>query len=81
VVDGYQPKAIAQWSARYIKPDTIVILDSLAFFLVLVSEDKHHFQAVTGGHYDMVEDPAFKWVNTVIENVKTRHGAFSTPLA
>lgn len=70
VVKGFKSKVIAKWSERHIKPQTIVISDSLACFRAIASEDKYHFRAVTGGHLDMLEHPAFKWVNTVIGNVK-----------
>jgi transposase-like protein len=70
VVHGFQSSAIARWSERHIKPNSIVISDSLACFRAIATENKHHFRAVTGGNLDMLEHPAFKWVNTMIGNVK-----------
>ncbi len=70
VLDGFKSKSIAKWSERHIKPDTIVISDGLACFRAIASENKSHLSAVTGGNVDMVEHPAFKWVNIMIGNVK-----------
>lgn len=71
VVEGFKTKAIAQWSERHIKPETIVISDGLPCFRAVSSGNKHHFYAKTGGNLDMLEHPAFKWVNTMIGNVKS----------
>ncbi|MFT4787495.1 MAG: hypothetical protein ACJAUL_000454 [Paraglaciecola sp.] len=70
VVKEFKSKLIAQLSQRHIKLQTIVISHSLACFRAITSEDKHHFRGVTGGHLNMLEHPAFKWVNTVIGNLK-----------
>ena len=75
VVKLFKSKVIAQWSAVHIRHQTIVISLRLACFRAISSEDKHHYRAVTGGHLDMLEHPAFKWVNTIIGNVKIRYGA------
>ena len=70
VVDGFKSTTIAQWSQRHIKPETKIISDSLACFRSVASKDKHHFRVVTGGNLDMLDHPNFKWVNTMIGNVK-----------
>lgn len=70
VIDGFKSDVIKQWSEKHIRTGAIVISDGLPCFRAIASEDKHHVYAKTGGNLDMLEHPAFKWVNTMIGNVK-----------
>lgn len=70
MIEGFKTSVIEKWSEKYIEPNTIVISDGLACFRGVASENKQHFYSKTGGDLDKLEHPTYKWVNTMIGNVK-----------
>ncbi len=77
VVKGFQKKEITDWTKRHIKAKSVTVSDGLACFNGLGDADVFHFSIVTGGGAECVEIHYFKWVNTIISNVKNAmHGTF-----
>ena len=73
------------WTTFIQRPDHHYLLSITRFFVIrtyslelkcyvwlIARGDKLHFRIVTGGNLDMLEHPAFKLLNTIIMNVKTR---------
>jgi transposase-like protein len=63
-------RTIARWARRHLQPDTHVVSDGLSGFLALPWAGCVHEKIVTGGGYASATHPRFKWVNTIIGNVK-----------
>jgi transposase-like protein len=70
VVAGFSSAEIKCWSSKYLDPYSIVITDGLACFSAVERNVCGHEAIITGGGPASVELPEFKWVNTVIGNVK-----------
>lgn len=77
VVKGFRLTEIAKWAATHLQPGCRVLSDGLACFRAVKNVGCEHQPMVTGGGPDCVEIAAFKWVNTMIGNVKTAiHGVY-----
>ena len=77
VVDGFRSKELTAWAKAHLAPKTLVLSDGLACFRSVEAADVFHHAIVTGGGPDCVEHPYFKWVNTMISNVKnSMHGTY-----
>ena len=70
VVAGFNMKAIEQWSTGHLSPGSQVISDGLACFKGTEAGACKHAGVVTGGNLNLMDHPAFKWVNVMIGNVK-----------
>ena len=70
-VKGFQKEAIKAYAAVSLAPNSHVISDGLACFRGIEAAGFDHTFIVTGGGKSCVEIDAFKWVNTVLGNVKT----------
>ncbi|ONF99814.1 DDE transposase [Aeromonas hydrophila] len=70
VVDGFKTKSVADWAKRHIASGSAVISDGLACFKAVKEANCEHLGVVTGGNLDLLDHPAFNWVNTMIGNVK-----------
>lgn len=68
-VRAFSKSCIESWAAKHLSPNCTVVSDGLFCFTALAS-DHQHTAIVTGGGPDSVKIPDFKWVNTVISNVK-----------
>jgi len=76
-VDGFNKVEITRWAKAHLTPKAIVISDALACFRAVKDAEMLHLAVVTGGGPDSVEWPYFKWVNTMISNVKnSMHGTY-----
>ncbi|CED61668.1 transposase, IS1595 family [Moritella viscosa] len=76
-VDGFNKIEITRWAKAHLTPKAIVISDGLACFRAVKDAEILHLAVVTGGGPDSVEWPYFKWVNTMISNVKnSMHGTY-----
>ena len=51
-------------------PTSIVISDGLACLYAVKNSEILHLAVVTGGGMDSVDRPYFRWVETMISNVK-----------
>lgn len=76
VVSGFTSRAIGEWAKTNLAPGTEVLTDGLACFAAVTGAGCNHMPMIVGAQ--MPRDlPAFKWVNTVLGNLKTTlAGAF-----
>jgi len=76
-VNGFKKKELTSWAKAHLTPKSIVISDGLACFRAVKDAEMLHLAVVTGGGPSSVEWPYFKWVNTMISNVKnSMHGTY-----
>lgn len=71
VVEGFRTDVISTWSQHHIKPGSHVISDKLPCFKGVLSAECSHLRIKCGGNLELLDSKEFKWVNTVIGNVKT----------
>jgi transposase-like protein len=77
VVKGFRKEELTRWAKANLAPKSLVISDGLACFRGVEDANVFHQAIVTGGGPDCVELPYFKWVNTMISNVKnSMHGTY-----
>lgn len=72
-VPGFTRTAIAEWAGAALAPETLVISDGLSGFAGVVDAGCQHRVIVAGGRHPR-DLPEFRWVNTVLGNVKTGLG-------
>jgi transposase-like protein len=70
---GFTRKAIAQWATADLAPDCHVTSDGLACFVGVTDAGCQH-QAVIVGTRKPRDLPEFRWVNTVLGNLKSSFG-------
>lgn len=70
VVEGFTLSEVARWAKVHVSAGSHVISDGLACFSAVKTVGCHHTAIVTGGGYESVQIKEFKWVNTMIGNVK-----------
>ena len=76
LVSGFTSKAISKWAAASLMPGTLVTSDGLACFAAVADAGCVHVPTVVGDLKPR-DLPEFKWVNTVLGNLKTTlAGAF-----
>jgi transposase-like protein len=69
-VSGFSLKAIALWAKASLAPGSIVSSDGLACFVAVTQVGCTHQRTVVGER--MPQDlPQFRWINTVLGNLKT----------
>jgi transposase-like protein len=75
-LSGFTKQEIAEWSSKHLAPGTVVASDGLNCFPGVREADCYHAPINTcGTEYD--EFKVFKWVNTMIGNVKNAiHGTY-----
>jgi hypothetical protein len=77
VVAGIRKRELAAWSAKFINPNSIVASDGLACFRGIAAAGIEHQPVVTGGGPTSVELEDFRWLNTILRNVKNAlHGTY-----
>ena len=67
---GFRSQEIERWSRHHLKPGSVVMSDGLSCFGAVTEAGCEHIPKRTGGGKRSVEDPAFRWVNTVLGNLK-----------
>jgi len=67
---GFTSRAIEQWAQRNVLPESDVCSDGLACFDAVIDAGSAHSYVVVGRRKPR-ELPKFRWVNTVIGNLKT----------
>lgn len=76
-VSGFSKEAIKAWAQKHLAPKRNVVTDGLDCFTAFQESGHEHIAIITGGGPQSVEMPEFKWVNTIIGNVKNAlHGTF-----
>ena len=71
VVEGFRLTEIAAWAQQHLSPGTEVLSDGLACFNGVTAAGCVHEPVVTGGGKGAVERPEFRWVNTILGNIKS----------
>lgn len=69
-VTAFTSKEIAHYAQRSIAPGSTVFSDGLACFKAFDARGCQHIASITGGGRASVQHPSFKWVNTLLGNVK-----------
>jgi transposase-like protein len=67
---GFTRKAIAEWASATLSPESAVVSDGLACFAGVTDAGCTHLPTVVGDRKPK-ELPMFRWVNTILGNVKT----------
>jgi transposase-like protein len=76
-VKSFSKDEIKAWAQIHLDPDCQIVTDGLNCFPVLQEAGFTHNVIITGGGPESVKIPNFKWVNTIIGNVKRSiHGTF-----
>jgi transposase-like protein len=70
VVKGFRNIAIERYATRHLTPGSLVFSDGLACFRAVEKAQCHHHPIISEGGRKGVEHPSFKWVNTLLGNVK-----------
>jgi len=71
VVEGFRLTEVAAWAQQHLRTGTRVVSDGLACFNAVTAAGCVHEPIVTGGGKAALERPEFRWVNTMLGNVKT----------
>ena len=69
-VSGFSSDAIAHWANCHLAPGSHVLSDGLACFRAVTKANCHHKAVVTGGKHPN-DLPQFRWINTLLGNLKT----------
>jgi transposase-like protein len=69
-VTGFQDEEIKQWCLKNIYPGSTIVSDGLQCFDAVVDAKCIHETHIVGSGRQAAKHPAFKWVNTVLGNVK-----------
>ena len=69
-VKGFRKTALANYAQTSLRPGSRVWSDGLSCFTAVADAGCMHIPLVTGGGRLSAKDPTFKWVNTVLGNVK-----------
>ena len=69
-VSSFSSEAIADWAKRHLMPGSHVLSDGLACFRSVTTANCHHKAVVAGGKHPN-DLPQFRWINTLLSNVKT----------
>ena len=70
LVPGFTLKAIAEWAKNHLAPGSTVLSDGLACFNAVSEAGCDHQPTVVDGRKPK-DLPEFKWVNTILGNLKT----------
>jgi transposase-like protein len=66
----FSSEAIGAWASRNLAPGSAVLSDGLACFRAVTTANCHHKAVVTGGKHPN-DLPQFRWINTLLGNLKT----------
>jgi len=69
-VSGFTLKAVAAWAKEHLTTGSVVLSDGLACFAAVTEAGCTHRPTVMAGRKPR-EVPEFKWINTVLGNLKT----------
>ncbi|MBK1718128.1 IS1595 family transposase [Thiocystis violacea] len=73
LVPGFTLKAIANWASTNVTPGATVTSDGLACFAAVTQAGCRH-QAIIVGTRQPKDLPEFRWINTLLGNLKTSFG-------
>jgi hypothetical protein len=69
-VSGFTLKAVTAWAKDHLAPGSVVLSDGLACFGAVTEVGCRHQPTVMAGRKPK-EVPEFKWINTILGNLKT----------
>jgi len=69
-VKGFRKEEVKNWSIQNLETGTRVVSDGLACFNAVENAGCVHESHIVGGGKQAVKHPSFKWVNTILGNVK-----------
>ena len=69
-VKGFRTNAIAAYASKSLATGSLVVSDGLACFRGIEKAGYRHTAIVCGGGKKGVKNPTFRWVNTMLGNVK-----------
>jgi hypothetical protein len=69
-IRSFSLKAVEAWAAHHLAPGSHVISDGLGCFNAIGRAGDDHTAIITGSDPDSVQIPEFKWISTIIGNVK-----------
>ena len=76
-VSGFTQKEITLWATKHLCPGSLVVSDGLNCFPGVKQADCAHEAIITSGGNEYDEFKVFKWVNTMIGNIKNAiHGTY-----
>ena len=70
-VAGFTKAAIALWAEKALAPGTHVVSDGLGCFQAANTHERTHERIIVGGGPQSVQHAEFRWVNTMLGNLKT----------
>jgi hypothetical protein len=77
VAEGFRKNELAAWTEKFVHPNSIVVTDGLGCFRGVAAAGVGHQPVVTGGGAASVELEDFRWLNTILGNVKNAlHGTY-----
>ena len=71
VVEGFRTTDIAAWAQHHLGAGTRVVSDGLACFHGVTAAGCAHEKVVMGSGRASVQRPEFRWVNTIVGNIKS----------
>lgn len=69
-VDAFSKQEVSKWAEKHLAPGSIVVTDGFRCFTGIENAGCDHQSIVTGGGPESVEFKEFKWVNTMLGNLK-----------
>ncbi len=69
-IKGFQLTEIERWCKHHLSPYSTIVSDGLACFNAAEQAKCTHERHVVGRGKEAVEHPSFKWVNTILGNLK-----------
>jgi hypothetical protein len=70
VVAGFRKRELSAWTQKFVHPDSIVVSDGLVCFNGVAAAGVEHQPVVIGGGGASMALDDFRWLNTVLGNVK-----------
>lgn len=70
-VTGFTAQAIQNWAAQALVPEALTLTDGLSSFRELAASCAGHQGVITSGPHRSVALATFKWINTLLGNLKT----------
>ena len=70
-VEGFRLSEIAAWAQQHLNAGTRVVSDGLPCFNAVTAAGCSHDKVVVGGGKAAVEHREFRWVNSILGNVKS----------
>jgi hypothetical protein len=76
-IAGFTSHEIGRWVKHHVSPHGICVTDGLPGFRAISATGRIHQAIITGGGHNSMKIPQFKWVNTMLGNVKNAiHGTY-----